>query len=57
MINLKMQTLLSNSMRFMPKQNIATQPVKLSVIRQEGAGFTPTNSSLTQSALSIYLAA
>lgn len=38
-------------------QSIATQPAKLSVIRQEGAGFIPTNNSLTESALSIYLAA
>lgn len=43
-------------MRFKCLYKTVTEPAKIPVIRQEGAGFTPTN-SLTESALSIYLAA
>lgn len=55
-MNLKMQTLLSKSVRFMSPYKTVTEPAKLPVIRQEGVGFIPTN-SLTESALSIYLTA
>lgn len=57
MMNLKMQALPSNSVRFMPLYKTDTELAKLSVIMLEVAGFLPTNNSLTEPALRIYHAA